>query len=444
MIKYLLPFFFTFSVFAETNSAVSTLDDLMKLVQTEKIEQKEELKKREAQFLKEKNEQQRLLNQAQSELASLEKVRKKLINEYNKHEEELKVLNNELQIVISTLGDIFGVVKQVSGEFLGNLSKSVVSAELKDRKQFLQYVVDQKKQPNIKELRRLWLELQLEMTELGQVRKFDAQVVLEDGTKVKRTITRVGGFNLVSNGEYLTYQDDTSQITELSKQPQGSFLRPIKKLEGGSGEKEYPFFVDPSRGALLSIELRKPTQMDRVRQGGIIGYIIILFLFVGLGIGGYRFIVLRREELKMQQQLIDNKPSEDNPLGRLRLAFEQTQNMEVLEIKLEEIIAKSLPILEKGIGWIRILAAVAPLCGLLGTVLGMIETFQSIQLFGTGDPKMMASGISMALVTTALGLICAIPLLFLHTVISNKSANIIQTLEEQAAGLIAKKTSKGE
>jgi len=163
-----------------------------------------------------------------------------------------------------------------------------------------------------------------------------------------------------------------------------------------------------------------------------------------LGIGWYRYIVLRKEELKIQQQLINGKPSADNPLGQLRLAFEQMQNMEILEIKLEEIIAKSLPVFEKGIGWIRILAAVAPLCGLLGTVLGMIETFQSIQLFGTGDPKMMASGISMALVTTALGLICAIPLLFLHAVISNKSSNIIQTLEEQAAGLIAKKTSRGK
>ena len=444
MIKYLFLVLFTFSVLAETNPTVQTLDDLMKLVQTEKIEQKAELRKREAQFLKEKNQQQRLLNKAQSELASLEKVRKQLITEYNEHEKEVQILNQELQIVINTLGDIFGVVKQVSGEFLGNLSKSVVSAEIKDREEFLNHLMDQKKQPNIDELRKLWLELQLEMTELGQVRTFEGQVVLEDGTKVSRTITRVGGFNLVSEGEYLTYQSDTSQIMVLSKQPQSSFRRPIKDLEAGSGEKEYPFFVDPSRGALLSIELRKPTQMDRIRQGGIIGYVIILFFFIGLGIGGYRFIVLRREELKIQQQLIDNKPSEDNPLGRLRLAFEQTQDMEILEIKLEEIITQSLPIFEKGIGWIRILAAVAPLCGLLGTVLGMIETFQSIQLFGTGDPKMMASGISMALVTTALGLICAIPLLFLHTIISSKSSNIIQTLEEQAAGLIAKKTSRGE
>jgi len=444
MIRYLFLFFFTFSVLAETNPKVQTLDDLMKLVQTEKIEQKEELRKREAQFLKEKNQQQRLLNKAQSELKALEKVQKQLITEYNKNEKDLQVLRGELQVVIGNLGDIFGVVRQVSGEFLGNLSKSVVSAEVKDREKFLNHIMDQKKQPNINKLRRLWLELQLEMTELGQVRRFDDHVVLEDGTKVRRAITRIGGFNLVSEGEYLTYQSDTSQIMALSKQPQGSFRRFIKNLEKGSGEKEHPFFVDPSRGALLSIELRKPTQMDRIRQGGVIGYVIILFLFIGLGIGGYRYIVLRKEELKIQQQLINGKPSADNPLGQLRLAFEQMQNMEILEIKLEEIIAKSLPVFEKGIGWIRILAAVAPLCGLLGTVLGMIETFQSIQLFGTGDPKMMASGISMALVTTALGLICAIPLLFLHAVISNKSSNIIQTLEEQAAGLIAKKTSRGK
>ena len=126
------------------------------------------------------------------------------------------------------------------------------------------------------------------------------------------------------------------------------------------------------------------------------GYIIIFLLFVGLGLGAYRFYVLKKEGDKIKTQLETDTPDESNPLGKLRLAFKQVQDVESLETKMEEIIVQSLPTFEKGIGFIRILAAVAPLLGLLGTVMGMIKTFQSITLFGAGDPKIMAGGISEA------------------------------------------------
>ena len=110
-----------------------------------------------------------------------------------------------------------------------------------------------------------------------------------------------------------------------------------------------------------------------------------------------------------------------------------------VETKIEAVLSKIGPLYEKNLSTIKLLAAVAPLLGLLGTVIGMIETFQAITLFGTGDPKLMADGISQALVTTMLGLITAVPLLFVHNQLDTRSREIIQIIEEQAIGKVAAK-----
>lgn len=446
MKMYLFIFVIFAQVFAhgEEPPKVQSLEDLMELVQTERIQQGEEFKKREARFKKLKSQQKKWLDQARAELKKEEAVRERLQKEYDAHEKELTDLENELQIISSSLGELFGVVRQVAGDLKGNILESIVSAQIKNREIFLNQIVDQKKLPSITALRRLWLELQLEATELGQVRKFNDFIILENGKKEQREIIRVGGFNLVSNGKYLSYLSDTKQIMEFSKQPLRRFLSYIDDLQ--SGKRKYSVFaLDPSRGALLSNLLHVPTLRERIRQGGIVGYIIILIFFIGLGVAGYRWFILNKEGQKIKLQLENDQTDENNPIGKLKLAFEKYkhQDMETLEIKLEEVIVRSLPKFEKGISTIRILAAVAPLLGLLGTVVGMIITFQSIMLFGTGDPKIMAGGISQALITTVFGLCCAIPLLLLHNLVSSRSKALIQILEEQAAGMIAKKMEKG-
>jgi biopolymer transport protein ExbB len=142
--------------------------------------------------------------------------------------------------------------------------------------------------------------------------------------------------------------------------------------------------------------------------------------------------------------LVTDKISTDNPLGRILSVYDDNETIdpESLELKIDEAILREVPQLEKYHSIVKVFAAIAPLLGLLGTVVGMIVTFQALTLFGTGDPKLMAGGISQALVTTMLGLIVAIPLVFLHSILTSWSGTLIEILEEQSAGLIARHAEK--
>ena len=116
---------------------------------------------------------------------------------------------------------------------------------------------------------------------------------------------------------------------------------------------------------------------------------------------------------------------------------------DTLELKLSEAILREMPRITRNLTLIKIISVVAPLLGLLGTVTGMINTFQAITLFGTGDPKLMAGGISTALVTTVLGLVVAIPTVFIYTLLNTRSKNLLVILQEQSAGIIAERSEKG-
>ena len=429
---------FTAVFLASTAASAATLDELLQKVKAEGVTQSAEFKKREAQFLKEKGRQQALLNKATAELTALEKETVRLTKEFEANEKKLSVVEEELNLAMGTLGEMFGVVRQVAGDLKGQVEASVVSAQIKGRKAFAADLAESKSLPNIPKLERLWFELQREMTETGKTTQFKTVVVKPDGEKNEQTVTRVGAFNLVSDGVYLNYQPATGQIVELARQPSSRFTGYIDDIEEAKEGYE-GFSIDPSRGSLLSMLVRAPSFWERLQQGGLVGYVIIALLFLGIAMVVERIKTLKEEGDKIKAQLSSSTASGDNALGKIMLAYEQnkTSDLETLELKMDEAILKSTPPLEKGIGTIKILAAVAPLLGLLGTVTGMIATFQSITLFGTGDPKLMAGGISQALITTVLGLVCAIPLLLLHNVVASKSKGLVQILEEESAGMIA-------
>ena len=189
---------------------------------------------------------------------------------------------------------------------------------------------------------------------------------------------------------------------------------------------------------MLSLILQNPGFFERINQGGFVGYLILLILLLGLTMSGLRFKFLRDEKISIDSELSSGDLKSGSPLYEINaIISDSSLDQEKLENKIEAVLSNVEPVYEKNLSTVKLLAAVAPLLGLLGTVIGMIETFQAITLFGTGDPKLMADGISQALVTTMLGLITAVPLLFMHNQLDTRSREIIQIIEEQAIGRIA-------
>ena len=392
----------------------------------------------------EKNKQQQQVKTARAELAKQERTSRKLKARLDSNEKKLSELETELQNRSGVLGELFGVARQASGDLRADFDNSLTSAQFPNRTEQLGTIADSKALPTIDQLESLWFLLQQEMTESGNITRYQTEILSASGDPRQAEVIRIGSFNVIADGNYLRYLPETGKLAELARQPESKFLDLAEDFSSVS--KGYAdVAIDPTRGVILSMLIQAPDTLERIQQGGAVGYIILILGFIGLVIVIERLVTLTRTGNKMNQQL-DNldATSDDNPLGRVisTAGQNQSQDTDTLELLLDEAITREVPALEKGLSMIKLLAAVAPLLGLLGTVTGMIATFQSISLFGTGDPKLMASGISQALVTTMLGLIVAIPLLFLHSLVASRSKTLVQILDEQSAGLIARRSEK--
>ena len=426
-------------------SQANQLDDLLKQVKADRVSEAKLDKKREAEFLSARSDKQSLLNKAKRELANQEARNERLTKEYAANEITLAQKEIELANATGTLGEMFGVSRAAAANAFGQISTSIVSAEFPNRGEALNRIANARKIPSISDLEELWFALQTEMTESGKITQFSTDVTNLDGTKSTETVTRIGTFNLVSENGYLTYNDEIGQVQPLPKQP-ASHINDTAASFSGLTSGYAPLYLDPSRGAILSLETRKKSWDQFYHEGKEVGYAITVLLILGCLIALERLIVLggMSSKISSQEKNLD-KPNENNPLGRLLKVFydNQSADAETLELKLDEAILRETPKVDRGVNLIKMFAAIAPLMGLLGTVIGMIMTFQTITLFGTGDPKIMAGNISLALVTTALGLICALPLILIHSVVAGKSKSVLQKLDEQSAGLIAAIAEKG-
>lgn len=398
---------------------------------------------REAAFKKDVATQKALLAKARAELKQQQTRAEQLKNTFDNNEIKLTDKEEELRLRVGNLGEMFGVVRQVATDLQTVLSDSLTSVQVSERKADLEKLAEAKELPNIAELEDLWFTLQQEMTLNGQIVSFDASVIDAQGQATQQTITRVGVFNAINESGYLTYDSELQQLGVLGRQPAvAGFIEGY--LNNTSGVA--PFALDPSRGALVNLTLENPDLIERVKQGGEVGFIIIALGIIGLLLAVWRLAALFSvsQSVKKQQQQLD-QPENTNPLGRVLMAYgELPDNIEaeVLEAKMDEAVLRELPALERGQSIIKLFAGIAPLLGLLGTVTGMIATFQAITNFGTGDPKLMASGISQALITTVLGLVAAIPLLLAHNGVASQSKRLIQLLDEQSAGLMAQRLEK--
>jgi biopolymer transport protein ExbB len=420
------------------------LDQLLKKVKQAQSREGKTNKQREAKFLSEKNQQQKLLANAKAKLQQQQRLSDQLRMQLESNEQILSELETELDKRSGVLGELFGVAKQVAGDLKADLENSLVSEQYPNRTKQLAGLVNSKTLPTIEQLETLWFTLQQEMTESGKVVRYPTKILTTSGEPKNSDVIRIGVFNALSEeGKYLRYLPETAKLVELARQPESRYLSLAEDfVNTSSGIADVA--IDPTRGVILSLLIQTPNVFERIQQGGIIGYIILALGVIGLVYGIWRLIVLTITGTKMQQQMQSQEPDTSNPLGRVIAAAQQkgVEDAETFELLLDEAITKEIPQLEKGQTTIKLLASVAPLLGLLGTVTGMIATFQSISLFGTGDPKLMASGISQALVTTMLGLMVAIPLLFLHSLVASRSRTLIQILDEQSAGLISKRLEK--
>ncbi|MBL4799031.1 MAG: MotA/TolQ/ExbB proton channel family protein [Oleispira sp.] len=434
------------------------IDSLLNLVKQGQSRDNSEFNTRMKRFNADKQQQQHLLNKAENQRLSLEQESEQKEGQFAINETDITNGQERLTNRLGSLKELFGVLQQVAGDSKGIFETSLITSELNanpaisDRQIFLDDLIktagSSSQLPSIKELEQLWFEMQREMTLSGKVSSYQADVVLPTGDTVKKQVVRLGSFNAISDGNYLTFDLESQKLVELADQPGSRYNGPAADLEAAQaidGQSNFSgFWIDPSRGQLLKIMGQSAGLSERIDQGGVVGYIILSLAIIGVLLAIWRMIELTTETARMKKQMNSDEINEDNSLGRIMKVYQKNgdADVETLELHLSEAISAEVPSLTRGINWIKIISVVAPLLGLLGTVTGMIDVFETMSLFGTGDPKLMAGGISQALITTVLGLVAAIPCVFLHTMTNNRSRALITILEERATGILARKSEQ--
>ena len=430
-------------------STPSSLDELLDFVKQGKVHENKDNKARENKFRKAKANQKNLLAEENRARNRQEKQSLALETTHRKNDAEIKKLSVKLRERMGSLKELFGVIQQVAGDTRGLFDASLVSAEFPGREVFLDEFIEKmtsdSELASLQDMERLWFELQREMTESGKVSRFDSNVIFANGKEEQKQVIRVGAFNLISNGQYLSYSPETEKIVVLPRQPRREYVAAAESFSNAS-EGHNLFGLDPSRGQILKLLMQSPDLEERVHQGGTVGYAILALGAVAFVITLIKLTGLFWVKAKLMAQVRNDVPSNDNPLGRVLQVYEDNPKVdcETLELKLTEAILKERPSIERFTTLLKIIAAIAPLMGLLGTVIGMINTFQAITLFGTGDPKLMAGGISQALVTTVLGLVVAIPTVLLHALVHGQSRSIMNLLEMETAGIVAEHREKDQ
>jgi biopolymer transport protein ExbB len=433
---------------AQQDEDARSMAELLRLIEQGQARDSQEARQREAAFKQAQNNQQSLLNQARAERTRQEAVSANLEQQFERNQQAIITARQALDERLGALKELFGVLQTVSGDAQGRFSASLTNIQYPDRGAFLvklgNKMAGASSLASIEDIETLWEMLQREIAESGRVVRFNHLVTKAAGEQAEMEVIRVGAFNLISDNGYLEYDSNEGSISELQRQPEGRFLSTTSDLMDAAPGEIVTFGVDVTGGGILGLLVESPTFKDRIEQGGIVGHCIIALGIVGLLIAFWRLIGLSGDSRRVAAQLKSDTASTDNPLGRVLAAYESNRNAdtETIELKLSEAALKEMPGLTRGLLFIKVVSAVAPLMGLLGTVTGMIKTFQVITLYGAGDPKMMAGGISQALMTTVEGLVVAIPMVLLHTIVSGQSRKIINILQSQSAGLVAQHSER--
>jgi biopolymer transport protein ExbB len=424
----------------------TTLDELIDSLRDSSAQQAKRLQEREARFVAARNERERLLEDARNRRREAEREADRLRADFERSEQELADLETRLDENAGDLRELFTVVRQTAGDAVPMIESSLVSAEQGPRNTLLRRLAEPGAIPAAEELRELWMILLDEMNQSGRVSRFEAPVISADGEERTRRVTRIGTFTALADGSYLRYLPETGRLLALGRQPAGVDLGDVLAFEEARDPLQR-VAIDPSRGSILSLIVQTPDVRERIEQGGVIGYIILVIGALGLLLGLERLVTIGVARQRTRRVLADSAATGDHVVVELReLARDEVYlaDAEALSAKMDEVVTIASEKLRRGLPSLAIFAAVSPLLGLLGTVTGMIETFQVITLFGAGDPRLMSGGISQALITTQLGLAVAIPLLLIQSFVQGRANALIATLDETAAELFAEgRTHRG-
>jgi biopolymer transport protein ExbB len=431
--------------------AAVNLEELLEQTRSNRARQEKENAEREKEFLANRDQQAKMLADAIKARDAAEARSKALSVQFDANEQKLAELEEVMTARVGSLGELFGVVRQVAGDGSSIMYNSLISAQYPKRDEFFASLGKAKDLPSIEELERLWFEIQREMTESGQVARFKTTIDDAGGKPEEAEVVRIGGFIAMSDGKFLDYKPSVGKLTVLPRQPTSdliSFARDLQSSNGGNGYVEAA--VDPSRGALLQLVVQRPNFAERIQHGESVNYVILLVGFIGSVCAVYQAIWLFITRRKVRRQLANlDHPTDDNPLGRVLSAVKADpgtieEDAEVVELRISEAVLREVPKLERFQAFLRLAVAAGPLLGLIGTVIGMIITFQSITESGSSDPRLMAHGISAAMIATVLGLGIAIPLLFANAGLASMSRTMVQILDEQSTGMLAEQLERAK
>lgn len=426
-------------------SAFSASDTTAQLVNKAKSESRAQASHnvvRESEFKRTEQELKAIKAQLATKRASIQAATDALTRTFSENENKLARLEEKLRLETGSLGELFGVVRQNAKELGAELNSTINSVDRGAHTETVNQIIDAKSLPSMPQLSGLWASMNEQIQASSELSKSQIAFINGEGNTQTVDAYRLGSIGLVTEQGYVSWNTQREDAIAYLKQPSnGPTLASLSSLANGEVSN---VVVDPSRGFMLEQLALTPSLTDRLQAGGVVGKVILGLLAIGLIIALVRGVSLMIARQKIRSQLKNSEQAGDNPLGRILAVYdkEQNQTVEALELRLLEAVVDEQTHLEKGLSMLKLLAALAPMLGLLGTVTGMIETFQVITQFGNGDPKVMAGGISMALVTTVLGLVAAMPLLLAHNILSTQSENIRNILEKQGIGLVAEQAEK--
>lgn len=452
----------------KASTASQDISAIYQDIQKERTKQSSINKQRESMFLQKKTEKQITLNALKKE----HEKQKTTLDQLKENIETTQSILLEKKLALKerthALRDLFSAWKQVAKDSKSKMQSSLLSHQFPNHLSRLTQLSEQTILPTANDLEALSSLLQQEIKQTAQSVSYKNWVVQVDGSKSEQSIERIGPFTASSQGRFLIHDAQQNSLSVAAKQPSSQTVSIISSTDFQSlaAGSNVIAVIDPSRGVVLDRLNLTPSWQDRIHQGGYIGYAIIVLGVAGMLLALARGLVIATTRRKIQKQLANiNSIDLKNPLGKIIAAYQNSllpdnhstsinqhsstnqhssinHKTESLEVRLQEIVLQEMPRLDKGIGSLKLLAAVAPLLGLLGTVVGMINTFQTITLVGNADPKLMAGGISQALMTTVLGLIVAVPLLFSHSYVAARSREVMVFLSQQSLGYIARSLEK--